>query len=113
MSTTVRSRDAHRGDLPLAPRAVRVRDTFLRIIARKRGLPEPTAADLAQLQADSTLTSAIRWWERVQREMDARPHRIDTLAPVTTRSNLVLKIASITILVMLSLLAFPREAAGG
>ena len=112
MSTTVRSRDAHRSDLPLASRAVRVRDTCLRSIARKRGWPEPTAADLAQLQADATLASAIRWWERVQRGMDTVPPGIDTFEPVSARSYLLLKIASITMLVLLSLLAFPREAAG-
>ena len=113
MSTTVRSRDAHRRDLPLAPRAVRIRNVCLRAIARKRGLPEPAASDLAELQPDVTLASAIRWWERVQREMDTASRGVDALAPETTRSNLLLKIASITVLVVLSLLAFPREAAGG
>ncbi len=112
MSTIVRSREPHRADLPLAPRAVRIRNVCLRTIARKRGLPEPTASDLAQLQADDTLAAAIRWWERTQRETDAMPAAIDPLSPDAGGSNLVLKIASITVLVLLSLLAFPREAAG-
>jgi hypothetical protein len=40
------------------------------------------------------------------------PAAIDPLSPDAGGSNLVLKIASITVLVLLSLLAFPREAAG-
>ena len=79
MSTTIRNKRDFARNAPLAPRAVRARNVWVRAIARKRGLREPADAELALLQPHMTLSAAVRWWEQVQREegpaaQDVRHH---------------------------------------
>ena len=84
----------------------------LSTIAGKRGLQEPAPSDLAHLQTDVTLSAAVSWWEQVQRKQRAAPADVDAEAYASERSNVMIKVAAISVLVFLALLAFPREVAG-
>ena len=112
MSTIVRSREPRGRGTPLTGRAVRVRNFYVRAIARKRGLREPADAELSSLLPDVTLSAAVLWWEEVQREEGASPHGGygDPLA--TARSHMMLKALAISAMIIFALLAFPGEIAG-
>ena len=111
MSTIVQNRDARGRFARLAPRAVRVRNFYVRAIARKRGLREPGDAELARLQADVTLSAAVGWWEQVQREEGLLPQEYDEAVGVDWQ-DVMIKVAVIAAFVMFTLVAFPGEIAG-
>jgi hypothetical protein len=111
MSTIVRSREP-RGSTPLTARAVRVRNYYVRAIARKRGLREPADAELSQLLPDVTLSAAVGWWEHVQRAEGAAVQDALPDAVGTEWRGLIVRAVAITAFVVFALIAFPREIAG-
>ena len=112
MSTIVRSREPRGRSTPLTARAVRVRNYYVRAIARKRGLREPADADLSRLNTDATLSAAVGWWEQVQREEGALPRELYDEASATDWSGIAIKAAAITAFVIFALMGFPSELAG-
>ena len=112
MSTTVRSREPHGRHAPLAARAVRVRNFYVRAIARKRGLREPADAELSGLQADLSLSAAVGWWEQVQREEGLLPQDLNDEAVRNYWSGVLIKAAAIAGLVIFALIGFPGELGG-
>ena len=112
MSTIVRSREPHGRRAPLTARAVRVRNFYVRAIARKRGLRAPADAELAGLQADATLSAAVGWWEQVQRAEGVTPRDFGVDVVSGGWSAILIKVAAIAAFVIFALVAFPGEIAG-
>ena len=112
MSTIVRSREPRGRRTPLTARAVRVRNFYVRAIAKKRGLREPAETELSQLLPDVTLSAAVGWWEQVQRAEGALPQELYDDGAGTDWTALLVKAAAITAFVVFALIAFPREIAG-
>jgi hypothetical protein len=112
MSTIVRSREPRGHGTALTARAVRVRNFYVRAIAKKRGLREPADAELSELLPDVTLSAAVGWWEQVQRAEGAVMQDWPAEPIGTEWRALIVRAVAIAGFVVFALIAFPGEIAG-
>jgi len=99
-------------DAPLAPRAVRLRNSCLGALSRRTSLRAPTPVELSKIRDDVGLREAWEWWVDLDMPMEvvrpmsrrpARPRRLDwkrvAIAVLTSGAWLIVPYATAMALV--------------
>ena len=93
----------------LGPRARRVRNRCLAVLAARRRLPVPTAQELDQFGDDVTLLDALSGWERTHTPVASRSVRLPTERPPSWwQSARVARAAALVFAAVLGVLAGTR-----